>query len=367
MQTDVPIPDLDPVSLPAPIWLLKALLLLTFFLHIIPMNLSLGGGFVAAFTEVLARRRNDGYYSALARSLAKVLPIVIAFTITLGVAPLLFIQVLYGQFFYTSSVVLAWPWLSVIVLLILSYYGFYLYSFQWERLEGKRLVVVLASAVLFAAIGFIYTNNLVLMQTPVKWAGMYFQNPHGTHLNLSDSAVIPRFLHFFTASIALAGILVAVVGLLRRRQDSSYSRWAVRYGLLWFIIATLVQLGIGTWFFLTLPEAVKAMFMGGDGFATLVFVVALTCAVGSLAFMLIGLVSAKPYWKVLTGIVLISLTVICMVLVRDIVRSAYLQGYFDASRFSIAPQTGVIILFFFLLVGGVGVIGYMLRKVAASR
>jgi hypothetical protein len=367
MQTDVPIPDLDPVSLPAPIWLLKALLLLTFFLHVIPMNLSLGGGFVAAFTEVFARRRQDGYHSSLARSLAKMLPIVIAFTITMGVAPLLFIQVLYGQFFYTSSVVLAWPWLSVIVLLILSYYGFYLYSFQWERLEGKRLVVVLASAVLFAAIGFIYTNNLVLMQNPANWAAMYFQNPHGTRLNLSDPTVIPRFLHFFTASIAVAGILIAMMGLLKRRQDSSYSRWAVRYGLLWFIVATLAQLGVGTWFFLTLPEAVRAMFMGGDGFATLVFSVALTCAIGSLVFMLLGLMSTKPFWKALTGIVLISLTVICMVLVRDIVRSASLQGYFDASRFSVAPQTGVIILFFFLLVAGLGVIGYMLKKVAASR
>jgi hypothetical protein len=367
MQTDVPIPDLDPVSLPAPIWLLKALLLLTFFLHVIPMNLSLGGGFVAALTEVFGRRGKGEYHFALARSLAKTLPIVIAFTITLGVAPLLFIQVLYGQFFYTSSVVLAWPWLSVIVLLILSYYGFYLYSFQWERLEGKRLVVVLASAVLFSTIGFIYTNNLVLTQTPVKWAAMYFQNPHGTHLNLSDPTVIPRFLHFFTASIAVAGILVAVIGLLKRRQDSSYSRWAVRYGLLWFIIATLVQLGVGTWFFLTLPEAVRAMFMGGDGFATLVFSVALTCAIGSLVFMLLGLMSTKPFWKALTGIVLIFLTVICMVLVRDIVRSASLQGYFDASRFSVAPQTGVIILFFFLLVAGLGVIGYMLKKVAASR
>jgi hypothetical protein len=174
-------------------------------------------------------------------------------------------------------------------------------------------------------------------------------------------------LHFFTASIAVAGILVALIGLLKRRQDSSYSRWAVRYGLLWFIIATLVQLGVGTWFFLTLPETVRMMFMGGDGFATLVFSVALTCAIGSLVFMLLGLMSAKPFWKALTGIVLISLTVICMVLVRDIVRSAALQGYFDASRFSVAPQTGVIILFFFLLLAGLGVIGYMLKRVAASR
>jgi hypothetical protein len=367
MQSNIPVPDLDPVSLPAPVWLLKALLLLTFFLHVIPMNMALGGGFVAAITDWIGHRRNNEYHLSLARSLARILPIVIAFAITLGVAPLLFIQVLYGQFFYTSSVLLAWPWLSVIVLLILSYYGFYLYSFRWEQLQGKRLVIVLASAVLLAAIGFLYTNNLVLMLTPGKWAAMYFQDPHGAHLNLSDPAVVPRFLHFFTASFAVAGLLALVLGLMKRRQDSAYSRWAVRYGVLWFIAATLVQLVIGSWFFLSLPHAVSVVFMGGDAFATAVFAIALVCAFASLVMMFIGLASSNPAWKLTTGIVLIALTIICMVIIRDFVRSAYLERYFDATRFSVQPQTGVIVLFFLLLVGGLGVIGYMIRKVVAAR
>lgn len=367
MQSDVPIPDLDPVSLPAPVWLLKGLLLLTFFLHIIPMNLALGGGFVAAFTDWIGRKRNSGHHLALAKSLAAMLPIVIAFAITFGVAPLLFIQVLYGQFFYTSSVLVAWPWLSVIVLLILSYYGFYLYSFRWEQLEGKRLVVVLASAILFAAIGFIYTNNVVLMLTPEKWAAMYFQNPHGTHLNLSDPTVVPRFIHFFAASFAVAGLLVAVLGLLKQRQDPVYGRWAIRYGGLWFVTATLLQLGVGSWFFVSLPQAVRATFMGGDGLATTVLVAALACALASLALMLAGMASANPAWKVILGIVLIAFTVICMVVIRDIARSAYLVRYIDASRFSMIPQTNVIVLFFLLLVSGVGVIGYMIKKVVAAR
>jgi hypothetical protein len=367
MQSNIPVPDLDPVSLPAPVWLLKALLLLTFFLHVIPMNLALGGGFVAAITDWIGRKRNSAHHLSLSRSLARILPIVIAFTITLGVAPLLFIQVLYGQFFYTSSVLLAWPWLSVIVLLILSYYGFYLYSFRWEQLQGKRLVIVLASAVLFAAIGFLYTNNLVLMLTPEKWAAMYFKDPHGAHLNLSDPTVVPRFLHFLTASFAVAGLLTAVLGLLKRRQDPAYGRWAIRYGVLWFIIATLLQFVVGSWFLLSLPNAVRAMFMGADAFSTAVFALALVCAFASLVMMAIGFVSSSPTWKLITGIVLIALTIICMVIVRDLVRGAYLERYFDASKFSVEPQTGVIVLFFLLLLGGLGIIGYMIRKVVAAR
>jgi len=140
MADFVVIPDVDPIPLPAPVWLLKALLLLTFLLHIIPMNLVLGGGLTSFVTEVLGRRRGSEYHLRLARSFARMIPVAVAFAITLGVAPLLFLQVLYGQLFYTSTILMAWPWLAVIALVILGYYGFYLYSYRWQRWRGVRLL-----------------------------------------------------------------------------------------------------------------------------------------------------------------------------------------------------------------------------------
>ena len=41
------LPSADPLPQPAPTGLLWGLLLLTFFLHLIPMNLTLGGSIVA--------------------------------------------------------------------------------------------------------------------------------------------------------------------------------------------------------------------------------------------------------------------------------------------------------------------------------
>jgi len=295
------------------------------------------------------------------------LPIAIAFTITLGVAPLLFLQVLYGQFFYTSSILIAWPWFSIIVILILAYYGFYLYAFRWEKLQGSRLILVLGSAVLFAIIGFLYTNNLVLMLTPEKWSAMYFRNPHGMQLNLSDPTVLPRYLHFFTASFALAGILISIYGMMKSKQNPDYGRWAIRYGVLWFLVATLIQLGVGSWFLLSLPANVRNLFLGGDSFATGIFLTALLCALISLVLMAVGYVSANPASKVISGIGFITLTVVGMVLMRDIVRDAYLDRYFDVSRFPVHSQTGVIVLFFLLFVVGLVVLGYMVKKVAAAR
>ncbi|HMO23392.1 MAG TPA: hypothetical protein PKC98_20715 [Candidatus Melainabacteria bacterium] len=42
------IPDYQPIPLPAPVWLLQLLLVLGFFLHAVPMNVVLGGGFVSS-------------------------------------------------------------------------------------------------------------------------------------------------------------------------------------------------------------------------------------------------------------------------------------------------------------------------------
>ena len=54
------------------------------------------------------------------------LPTVMAFVINLGIPPLLFAQVLYGRALYTSSVLIGTYWISVILLLMASYYGLYM-------------------------------------------------------------------------------------------------------------------------------------------------------------------------------------------------------------------------------------------------
>ena len=103
------IPALDPNPLPAPYWVFQLLLFVTFFLHIVAMDLMVGGAVLA----LVARWRKGSLIqgSRLSSDLARKLPVLMPAVITLGIAPLLFVQVLYGQFLYTSSIILAWPWL----------------------------------------------------------------------------------------------------------------------------------------------------------------------------------------------------------------------------------------------------------------
>lgn len=367
MTNQIIIPEPDPIPLPAPYWLLKFLLVLTFILHIIAMNFALGGGFIAGITDLIGNKRNSKFHLNLSASLSKMLPITTAFTVTLGIAPLLFVQVLYGQYFYTSSIILAWPWLSVIVLLTIGYYGYYIYQFNFEKLKGTRAWIVIISAILFAIIGLIYTNNLVLMLTPEKWAKKYFANPHGTNLNFDDPTVIPRYLHFLTASFAVAGLLVLIYGLAKLNKDENYGRWAIRYGGLWFVIATVVQYMIGIWFLLALKKEHMLLFMGENTLATIVFGLSVLLSLISLILILLSLNAKNPKPLAISGITLIFLTITGMSIMRDILRDAYLKEYFKWEQFEVQPQISVIIVFLIVFIAGLITVGYMLNKVIKAK
>ncbi len=103
-------------------------------------------------------------------------PYTIAFAVNMGVAPLLFVQVLYGQFIYSSSIMMAVWWLSIVVLLILAYYSAYIYDFKFDVLSGLRIFMIEISVGILLFVGFLFTNNMTLMLQPDKWSA-FFNNP----------------------------------------------------------------------------------------------------------------------------------------------------------------------------------------------
>ena len=91
-------PAVDPIPLPAPIWLLKLLHIVTLALHFVAVEMLLGGLLIAVG---LSLSRNPAA-RVTARALARRLTVVMTYVINLGVPPLLFAQVLYGRALYTS-------------------------------------------------------------------------------------------------------------------------------------------------------------------------------------------------------------------------------------------------------------------------
>ena len=130
MIATVILPQADVLPLPAPAALLHFLMTFTWLLHLLAMNALLGGLLITLWLRLKGGTEN----LAMADRLAKVTPSLVAAAVTLGVAPLLFIQVLFGQFIFTSSILMGWGWFSIVIVLIFAYYGTYLQSFMGEKL-----------------------------------------------------------------------------------------------------------------------------------------------------------------------------------------------------------------------------------------
>lgn len=199
----MPVPKVDALPLPGPVWLFTALLLLTFTLHVLAMNAALGGGLWTVWNYFRGRNPAHPYSRRLAVELARMLPVLLAFTVTLGVAALLFVQVLFGNFLYASSILIGALWLMVIPLVILAYYGFYYVAGTVEKGTRAAGMVAAVSVLLLLCVGFIYSNNMTLMLSPARWLALYRAHPSGWNLNLGEPILLPRYLHMVNGALAV--------------------------------------------------------------------------------------------------------------------------------------------------------------------
>lgn len=146
---------------------------------------------------------------------------------------------------------------------------------------------------------------------------------------------------------------MALVWDLRSRAHAPGRREKVRHGLNWFLAATLLQFGVGTWWLTALPRNVMLMFMGGSARATVFFLLGVA---GTLLALIFGF---KARVRLCAAATLV--TVLCMVLMCDFLRTAMLEPYFSLSMLEVNPQYGSLWLFLVFLAIGCTAILYMLK------
>jgi hypothetical protein len=315
-MTPPPIPLPDPLLLPLPPAALKALLLVTFTLHLMAVNLGVGGSFITAVHALRGRPEDRD----LVRRFAPLLPAAVTFAITLGIAPLLFVQLTYGPFFYTASVLMAVPWLALIFLLMAGYV--LLYRFVGATASGTFPAASgILGALLLLSVGLMLVNVTTLSLRPDLWAAHAVASPRGLRMNGADPTLWPRYLHMVAGILAVAGLLLAGWGA---RRDHAYAR---RAGLGWFLGATASQVLWGTWLLVKQPTPLLDLLLNGTSTASRSLWI--STALGLLAlFMAIPAreegAPARAVWAPL-GLGLAS--VLGMILLRDQARDASLAAF----------------------------------------
>ena len=360
-----PLPSLDPLPLPAPTWLLSGLLSLTFLLHVLPTNLLLGGSILALAARV--RGKKDERSAELASFIAGALPVLFAAAITLGVAALLFLQVLYGRAFFSAAVILAVPWFLVVPALITGYYAAYVARSPKAKvwLTSLAALVVVPACVVFVA--FVQANVMSAMLLPDRLAAYFAARASGLRLNLGDPTLIPRFLHIVTGACAVAGVAVAIVGCRRRAADAERSAWMVRQGAVWFVGATALNVMFGVWWLAALPLQTMLLFMGRDVGATLFLVAGIVAALAAFGHMIPATMAKDPRTLLVGGAGSLGVTLACMVMVRDSARRAELAAAGFQPAAWVQPQWGAILVFLVLLLAAIVLVGWMIRAIVAAK
>ncbi|HVZ81040.1 MAG TPA: hypothetical protein VHE12_09645 [bacterium] len=353
-------PHLDPIPLPAPVWLFKALHHLTLSLHFSFLAMLLGGLVLGILWNLIGqatRKKAPLFASGL---VANRLPIITTYVINLGVPPLLFVQVLYGRAIYTSTILIGVYWISVVFAVMGAYWVLYRMASRAEAGKSWWLLGI-GALVLLAYVGRVYSMASTLMLKPEVWPGMYDASPSGVNLPPHDPTLLPRLLMVLVGSLGFGSLgttLYTAKGNLSEEVKLYIRQGAAQVAL----AALLVLLVIGTWAFRSQPDFVQAGLRASAFYGPFLYLWPACVALSLLAALWL-LVSPKGWnWGRILAVTLPPfLSIASFEILRDGVRDLTLaQAGFDVWASPVNTNWLVVGLFLGLLVIGVGFMVWVL-------
>ncbi len=365
-----PFPAVDPIPLPAPVWLLKLLHIVTLSLHFVAVEMLLGGLLLAVLLSLFGRSAGA---TTTARALARRLTVVMTFVINLAVPPLLFAQVLYGRALYTSSVLIGVYWISIVPLLMFCYWLLYQFSARLDKGKSAWWIGLLAWLTA-GGIARLLSTNMTLMLRPEAWRDMYSASAAGRFLPAGDPTLEPRWL-----TMMAGGLFIAGLWLMYLAGRSTFVAEQKKYlaGLGGKLVAGfgVVYLAAGFWAARVQPQAVKDglangfpghelyKYAGLAGYGWLLLVV-VAILLGAIA----GFGKIAAGWMGWTGVLVAVLVEITLTVYRDGVRDLTLltKGY-DVWDRAVVTNWNVVGLFLVLFVAGLGVVGWLVSVVARAQ
>ena len=328
-------PKPDPLGLPVPLSVLFSLKVFGFLLHMIFMNLWLAGLPTAL---VLLK-----FTSRVAVRLFRAMPFFMAFGINAGIVPLLFLQTLYPQFFYSATILQAWFWFMVIPLLVIAYYCVYLAAF-----DRFRPVTGLAAALLLIWIGLTFSASMTLTAAPERWRSIFLTTAHagsvhGLFINLEQESFL-RFLLMLGMSFGTVAVFL-VVDAQWFVNDLNYRSDVRRLIVVLYALGLVIYGVAGSMYAPTVMEKVPRFwwFLAG-------------------ASLLVGGLLSAAYWRrpgKAVGVALLVAQLVVLLsnaIARQIVQFHDLQKWVDLQSIPVRGEWGSFFLFIITFVVALGVI-----------
>lgn len=320
----------DPMAMPAPPAIMMFLLGLTFVAHISLLGLLFASLWARAGAEWGANR----IYDSLRVHRAGVVGF--SMTITMGVPPLLFVQILYDKFFYSSSISIGFPWLAIVGYLLVGFYALYWTQWSWMRNNGPSLsgkIFWLVTVLCIVAIGFTYSWNHLKSISETPWNN-----------RVSHMLAMHRLSGYFGAALIASGAWGAWFGSNWRtdKRIPKGAGWAAALGgaglLAWALTSDYATAGA---FGLDRP-----FILLGAAIAILAGILAVVTSKMSIARWLIT--AAAPVGT------------LGLLMQREAFRLEAMRPYYDPFSLPTRTQWATVVMFVIALLAGLGVLIWLL-------
>ncbi len=244
----------DPMGLPFYPLVFQILMVLTFALHIIFVNLVIGGVTLALWGEI----KGGPYPKRLSRTMARAATVNLSLAIVLAVAPLLFVQTLYDPFWYTANIMSArWVW-TFLIAVIVAFYSIYAFYLRGAERGKNPLWLILALAALTTAAVIIHALTIEQLKPEFWREWMVRERWVNTQGDLLKAFDLPRLLHFVFSSWAVTGIFLMFYARYFQRRpdyDSNYLKWVATLGSKQALFFSAISAGTGIAWLMEEPAA----------------------------------------------------------------------------------------------------------------
>jgi hypothetical protein len=340
----------DPAGIPASPLLFQGLMIFTWIFHIAFVHLSLGAAGLAIFS--FHKRGQGPYWERLSIAMTKVAKVSVSLLIVLGVAPLLFTQVIYDPQWYFSNVISGQWTIAFIFTLIIAYCLWFV--FYYANHEGAKKYIgwyAWIALALFFLDGLIMHALAYQAILPGQWMSWY--QPNGI-VDTSGSALHAiqwsRYLFIMSLSVPAVGLfLISYAHYFGTRADFEpeylgFTRQLGKRLSVWGYGIAAVPLLV--WQF-SFPVG-TALVTHPVGWLLLATLVAMGLWMKRMSSNLHG------YLPVLGGLGVVAV----LALWREIIRIQYLKPFgYSITDYTVHIDWPSTLLFFSTLIGIGGIVG----------